>query len=237
MHCFESALGEIPQDAAYPAARRQVGDRLARGAGAQPASRAHTTVESASVSRGVTVPGVVLPAAIGCAIVPAHAQPRIRIGATLSQIGGYAELGQAQARGYKLCVKNANERGGVLGRPLEVLVQDDRSDPATAVRLYEQLIAQDKVAAQAPIRIGATAAQTGNSALAGRNQLRGYQLCVKHTNAKGGVLNRTVELLAHDDGSDSATAVRLYEKLIEQDKVDLALGVSVENHRPGGQCD
>ena len=91
--------------------------------------------------------------------------------------------------------------------------------------------------AQAPIRIGATAAQTGNSALAGRNQLRGYQLCVKHTNAKGGVLNRTVELLAHDDGSDSATAVRLYEKLIEQDKVDLALGVSVENHRPGGQCD
>ena len=78
--------------------------------------------------------------------------------------------------------------------------------------------------AQAPIRIGATTAQTGVSAQAGQNLLRGYQLCVKQTNEKGGVLGRTVELLARDDGSDSAAAVRLYERLIAQDKMDLALG-------------
>jgi branched-chain amino acid transport system substrate-binding protein len=33
----------------------------------------------------------------------------------------------------------------VLGRKLELVVYDDRSDPATAARLYEQLITQDKV--------------------------------------------------------------------------------------------
>jgi ABC-type branched-subunit amino acid transport system substrate-binding protein len=54
--------------------------------------------------------------------------------------------------------------------------------------------------------------------------LRGYQLCVKHTNDKGGVLGRKLALVLYDDRSDPATAVRLYEKLITQDKVDLVLG-------------
>ena len=71
--------------------------------------------------------------------------------------------------------------------------------------------------AQPPIRIGATPAQTGVVAAPGQNQFRGYQLCVKHLNEKGGVLGRKLELLVYDDGSDPATAVRLYEKLITQD--------------------
>ena len=78
--------------------------------------------------------------------------------------------------------------------------------------------------AQPPIRIGATLAQTGVYAALGQNQLRGYQLCVKQMNDKGGVLGRKLELVLYDDGSDPATAVRLYEKLITQDKVDLVLG-------------
>jgi branched-chain amino acid transport system substrate-binding protein len=75
-----------------------------------------------------------------------------------------------------------------------------------------------------PIRIGASVAQTGVYAALGQNQVRGYQLCVKHVNEKGGVLGRKLELVLYDDGSDPATAVRLYEKLITQDKVDLVLG-------------
>jgi branched-chain amino acid transport system substrate-binding protein len=78
--------------------------------------------------------------------------------------------------------------------------------------------------AQPPIRIGATLSQTGAYATLGQNQLRGYQLCVKHVNDKGGVLGRKLEPVLYDDGSDPATAVRLYEKLITQDKVDLVLG-------------
>jgi branched-chain amino acid transport system substrate-binding protein len=78
--------------------------------------------------------------------------------------------------------------------------------------------------AQQPIRIGASVAQTGVYGALGQNQLRGYQLCVKHTNERGGVLGRKLELVLYDDGSDPATAVRLYEKLITQDKVDLVLG-------------
>ena len=58
----------------------------------------------------------------------------------------------------------------------------------------------------------------------GQSFLRGYQLCVKHMNDKGGVLGRKLELVVYDDRSNPATAVRLYEKLIAQDKVDLVLG-------------
>ena len=78
--------------------------------------------------------------------------------------------------------------------------------------------------AQPPIRIGASLSQTGLYAAAAQNQLRGYQLCVKQMNDKGGVLGRKLELVVHDDGSDPATAVRLYEKLITHDKVKLELG-------------
>jgi branched-chain amino acid transport system substrate-binding protein len=78
--------------------------------------------------------------------------------------------------------------------------------------------------AQSPIRIGASVAQTGPYAAPGQNQLRGYRLCVKHTNEKGGVLGRKLELVVEDDQSQPATAARLYEKLITQDRVDAILG-------------
>ncbi|MGH8635239.1 MAG: amino acid ABC transporter substrate-binding protein [Burkholderiales bacterium] len=80
------------------------------------------------------------------------------------------------------------------------------------------------VAAQAPIRIGASLSMTGSFAELGQNQLRGYQLCVKHANEKGGVLGRKLELIFEDDQSQAPVAVRIYEKLITQDKVDAILG-------------
>jgi len=80
------------------------------------------------------------------------------------------------------------------------------------------------VTAQPPIRIGASLSQTGPYAAAGQNELRGYRLCVKHANEKGGVLGRRIELIVEDDQSKAPTAVAIYEKLITQGKVDAILG-------------
>jgi branched-chain amino acid transport system substrate-binding protein len=77
--------------------------------------------------------------------------------------------------------------------------------------------------AQPPIRSGASASKTGTYAALGGNLLRGYQLCVKHTNDKGGLLGRKIELVVEDDQSQPAIAVRIYEKLMTRDKVDLIL--------------
>jgi branched-chain amino acid transport system substrate-binding protein len=78
--------------------------------------------------------------------------------------------------------------------------------------------------AQQPLRIGAALPQTGSLAALGQNQLRGYQLCVKHANEKGGVLGRRIELLVEDDQSKAPMAAAIYEKLITLDKVDAVLG-------------
>ncbi len=75
----------------------------------------------------------------------AQAQPPLRIGASVSQTGAYAAIGQNVLRGYQLCVKHTNETGGVLGRTIEFAAQDDQSQPTTAVRIYEKLITQDKI--------------------------------------------------------------------------------------------
>jgi len=78
--------------------------------------------------------------------------------------------------------------------------------------------------AQGPIRIGASLSLTGTYAKPGKYQHEGYQLCAKEINAKGGLLGRKVEFVVYDDQSTPATGVRLYEKLITEDKVDAVIG-------------
>ena len=84
-------------------------------------------------------------AAVMAGALPAAAQAPIRIGASLSLTGTYAKLGNYQKEGYELCAKEANDKGGLLGRKIEFVVYDDQSTPATGVRLYEKLITEDKV--------------------------------------------------------------------------------------------
>jgi branched-chain amino acid transport system substrate-binding protein len=78
--------------------------------------------------------------------------------------------------------------------------------------------------AQGPIKIGASLSLTGTYAQPGSYQKEGYELCQDHLNAKGGLLGRKVEFVFYDDQSMPATGVRLYEKLITEDKVDAVMG-------------
>jgi branched-chain amino acid transport system substrate-binding protein len=88
---------------------------------------------------------LLLAVAVAALSLPAAAQGPVRIGASLSLTGTYAKLGKNQHEGYQLCIKDLNARGGVLGRKAELVMYDDQSLPATAVRLYEKLITEDKV--------------------------------------------------------------------------------------------
>lgn len=83
--------------------------------------------------------------AMSIAIPCGAAQPPIKIGASVSQTGSFSALGQNQFRGYQLCVKRANDKGGLLGRKIELVTEDDKSDAAAAVRIYESLITDKKV--------------------------------------------------------------------------------------------
>jgi branched-chain amino acid transport system substrate-binding protein len=78
--------------------------------------------------------------------------------------------------------------------------------------------------AQQPIQIGASISITGTDAIQGGYVRDGYLLCQKHVNEKGGVLGRPIQFVIQDDASDGKTAIRLYEKLITEDKVDAVMG-------------
>jgi len=82
----------------------------------------------------------------GAVPTPAQ-QPPLRIGASLSLTGTYAKPGLYGREGYALCQKHLNGGTGVLGRSIEFVIYDDRSDPQTGVRLYEKLITEDRVEA------------------------------------------------------------------------------------------
>jgi len=78
-------------------------------------------------------------------VAPAKAADPVRIGVALSQTGNLADSAAPYFKGLDLWREQANTRGGLAGRPIEFVMYDDRSDPATAARLYEKLITDDKV--------------------------------------------------------------------------------------------
>ncbi len=79
-------------------------------------------------------------------LVPeALAAKPVRIGVAISATGAYSKSGTLTLRGYEVWQKVINEAGGLLGRPVEFVVYDDKSDPATGAKLYEKLITYDKV--------------------------------------------------------------------------------------------
>lgn len=69
----------------------------------------------------------------------------IRIGITASLSGHYAVPGKNMMQGLQMWAHDVNGRGALLGRPVEIVTYDDKSDPATSASLYERLISEDKV--------------------------------------------------------------------------------------------
>lgn len=71
----------------------------------------------------------------------------IKIGAVISLTGPGAGLGQPERNGILLAEKAINARGGVKGRPIKIIIEDDGSKPDNAKSKAEQLIFQEKVVA------------------------------------------------------------------------------------------
>ncbi len=76
---------------------------------------------------------------------PAAAQGPVKIGASISLTGPYSKPAKYLQEGYLLWQKQVNQRGGLLGRPVTMVLYDDKSEPATSVKIYERLITEDKV--------------------------------------------------------------------------------------------
>lgn len=69
----------------------------------------------------------------------------IVLGGTMSLTGRFSFDGAWYKDGYELGIEDINKKGGLLGCPVRLVLYDDKSDPTTAVSLYDKLITVDKV--------------------------------------------------------------------------------------------
>jgi branched-chain amino acid transport system substrate-binding protein len=89
---------------------------------------------------------VLLTVALGLA-VGARAQDTIKIGEYASLTGGSASFGQSSHKGTLLAIDEINAAGGVLGKKLQLITEDDQSLAGQPATVVQKLIAQDKVVA------------------------------------------------------------------------------------------
>jgi branched-chain amino acid transport system substrate-binding protein len=75
------------------------------------------------------------------------AQETIKLGEFASLTGKEATYGQNAHKGTLLAIEEVNAAGGVLGRKLELLTEDDQSKPGEAATVVKKLISREKVVA------------------------------------------------------------------------------------------
>jgi branched-chain amino acid transport system substrate-binding protein len=93
-------------------------------------------------ARGVTLLLVVLALLLPNA---ARAADPIRVGLSVALTGGVAPIGKQVLAALQIWRDDVNAKGGLLGRPVELVFYDDQSNPANVPGLYTKLIEVDKV--------------------------------------------------------------------------------------------
>ena len=104
---------------------------------------------AASIRRYITIVAVVLMAFGGLSACAQNTtindQTPITIGASLSLSGDFSGDGPAMEQGYQLWADTVNKNGGLLGRPVKLVILNDKSDPDLTTNNYKTLINVDHV--------------------------------------------------------------------------------------------
>ena len=78
----------------------------------------------------------------------ALAQDSIKIGAVLPlSKAAFAQAGEEQRRGLLMALEEINQAGGVLGKKVELIIEDDTGEPSVGISAAEKLLTRDKVVA------------------------------------------------------------------------------------------
>src|SRR6266700_8302414 len=88
---------------------------------------------------------------LAAGVTTAAAQDSIKVGVIQPLTGAFAASGNYVANGAKIAADEINAKGGVLGKKLELVVEDNKSNPTEAAAVAEKLIIRDKV----PVLMGA----------------------------------------------------------------------------------
>jgi len=105
-------------------------------------------ITKATISRRTVLKGIT--AAAGVAVAPTfiknlRAADNIKVGIISPLTGAWTVYGKAHISGFELAADEINAAGGVLGRHLELVVGDSKTEPRIVVEQANRLIRQEKV--------------------------------------------------------------------------------------------
>lgn len=101
------------------------------------------TLERLLPRRAILAAGV----AMALVTLPAAAQDAIKVGMSGPFSGGLSLLGQSVRDGVEVAFSEINEQGGVAGRKLQFIAEDDGYEPMRTIASARKLVEQDKVVA------------------------------------------------------------------------------------------
>ncbi|MEQ8655230.1 MAG: ABC transporter substrate-binding protein [Kiloniellales bacterium] len=85
-------------------------------------------------------------AVLGLLSAPSLAEEPIKIGALYNVTGGMSSLDGPSLRGAELAAKQINADGGLLGRPIEIIAIDTRTDQQETAKAAQRVLSDDIVA-------------------------------------------------------------------------------------------
>src|SRR5687768_13969146 len=85
-------------------------------------------------------------AALAAIVSTAQAQETIKIGALYNLTGGMSSLDGPSLKGAQLAVKQINESGGLLGRQVELIAPDGKTDQQETAKAAQRLLSEGVIA-------------------------------------------------------------------------------------------
>jgi branched-chain amino acid transport system substrate-binding protein len=89
--------------------------------------------------------GMALAVLFGLAAAPTYAADPIKVGFSMALTGGVAPNGRQMLIALEIWRDDVNAKGGLLGRPVELVFYDDQSNPSNVPGFYQKLLSIDKV--------------------------------------------------------------------------------------------
>lgn len=150
---------------------------------------------------------------VGSWVIPAPwanaAEAPIKVGIATDLTGPIAYAGNADANVAKMVIKEINAGGGLLGRPLELYIEDTASNESVAVGNVRKLIQRDKV----DMVLGGITSSMRNAI-----RTRSSRAARRSTSIRSSTKAKGVHALSVLHRTDAGAAVRRVHSLADQER-------------------
>ena len=135
---MDDERGTVPSASVAELIRETLAGRL---------SRREIVRRSAALGIAAPMVAAMLKAAPGALAQDTPTGEPVKIGCPYNLTGGYASIDNPARDGSVLAAEELSKSGGILGRPVELVIYDGKSDPTTITSITKKMVDEDKVPA------------------------------------------------------------------------------------------